>query len=295
MVATKALESAARFDKNIGKFYEYSTMFFKFFGIWIMPPGTRKSTKFLILIANIFTVIFWFLLYHFMLLLNIIFHINDLQLVISVIFVLSTYLSCLAKFLKSRICNKKIKEVTEFMADEDFKPITKCEDVIFLEALKENQKVKKVYTVLTLTSFITMGLGALMKGNRTLPCPAYPILDIQKLGNFVLIFMYEELSQGLHCATNIAFDCLFCSFFIYVSCQFRIFKNRIVNIKGSSYDEVHDQLKACVKLHRKILHLNEMVQECVMTPLVMQIVSSTVVIVAIFFGLSKVKRLTFIF
>lgn len=293
MDSKKELEQKKIFNENIGQFYKYSRTLFRWFGLWALPPETKRSTKILKSMQSICIFCFWFLLYDFMLVLNVIVNINDLQLVMSVFLVSSTYVSCLAKFINVRIANKMFKKVTEEMKNEDFRPKETIvgEEQIFYEALKENQKIKHVYTALTLVSFVTFALSALIKGGRSLPCNAHPILDMQKVENYILIFIYQVVGQGCHCITNIAFDCLFCSFFIYIACQLKMFENKLKNIEGSTDEIVHDKLKMLVNLHCRIFSLTEMVQECVMCQLAMQIISSTVVIMTIFFKLAKVCSL----
>lgn len=281
-------KKSEKYTKDVGKFYIYSRFFFKFFGLWTLPKDSSFLLKFFHLIYFMAIVGTWYLLYDFMLLLNMIVNIDDLQLVLSVFFILSTFLSCLGKFIKVRYSRETYKSVMELLHHEDFHPSNLKEQQFFEEAVSENQRVKKSYTALTLLSVSTLVINAVIKGYPAFPFEAHPILDITKNHNYFIVFMYQVIGVGCQCAINISFDTIFCSFFIFLSCQLRIFEYKLRNLSAKNDFEIHTKLTKLVKLHLRILELSDGVQNCVVLPLTIQMLSSTIVIMTIFFNLSKV-------
>lgn len=276
------------YEEAVGKFYKYSIFIFKAHGLWVNSPNSRYFMRFIKFLLSALSICLWFVLHDILLFLNIIVHIDDLQLVLSVFFILSTYFSCLIKVFNIRIYNKLFEELGELLHDINFRPTNTYEEAVFSESVAENQRVKKSYTILTVMAASSLIIPALLSGYPNLPFAAYPLLDIAVKNNYIIVFLHQVIGVLVQCTINISFDIIYCSFCIFLSCQLKMFENKLRNIRASNDREVKNQLIFCVKLHWKILHLYECVQKCVMVPLTIQMIASTIVIMTIFVNISTV-------
>ncbi|XP_037942044.1 odorant receptor 46a-like [Teleopsis dalmanni] len=215
-------------------------------------------------------------------------NINSLTEIIKVFFIFATNLSALAKFVSVRIFNRSYTSVFESMYNKEFLPLDAEEHRIYMLTVERCRSMRNKYATLSIMALLTLMCFQAIFDPGNLPLSTYNPFDLTIRWHFIVAYIYQFISISLRCLTNIAFDSLAASFFIYIKGQIDILAYRLENIgKNTNFDEVITyQLKDCMRLYGKLLDLAETMESHITKQFSIQIFCSVLVLIANFYAMT---------
>jgi len=106
-----------------------------------------------------------------------------------------------------------------------------------------------------------------------------------------LLYCYQCLALTVSCVTNIGFDSLSSSLFIFIKCQLDLLAVRLDKMGrwNSAGGSVEQQLKQNIRYHMAIVELTATVERLLCKPISMQIFCSVLVLTANFYAIALVS------
>lgn len=279
----------------VSSFYAKQYLLLKCFGLWELPEDASPRIKL------IYRLYFWYFFIVLMVILDLsmvmqlITNIDNVDEIIKVLFLFATAMAVLGKYLYIKVNNQQYEELFRSLYKVEFLPQNRKEMKIFLRAVHLSAKVRNYYGSLSISALSGLFMSQFISKEKELPASMYIPIDLNTDLKYTLMYIYECLGMAVLCFTNVAFDSLASSFFIYLTGQLEILGYRLENIgrsgnRGSMTQEgILKQLKYCIVYYERILQLSHFVEDLVSIPISIQIACSVFVLIANFYAMSLVS------
>ncbi|XP_033246285.1 odorant receptor 46a isoform X2 [Drosophila miranda] len=278
-------------SKRAEIFYKGQTFIFN---IYSMMPQEQRWKRILHEINYWHVMGFWVLLFDLLLVLHVVSNLNNMFEIVRAIFVLATSAGHTTKLISVKMNNVALQQLFDRLDDEDFRPEGPEERAIFAAACETTRKTRDYYAALSFSALAMILIPQFVLDWSHLPLGTYnPFDDNPGSAGYWLLYCYQCLALSTSCLTNISFDSLCCSLFIFVNCQLDILALRLQKIgQGKDHDNgntkmsIDVQLKQCIRFHMAIVDLAETIERRLCTPISMQIFCSVLVLTANFYAIA---------
>lgn len=274
--------------------YNKQYLLLKCFAVWKLSPDTSNTIKTLYKIYFWYFLIFWNLLFHWCMIMQVVTHHDNVEEIIKVLFVFATTIASFGKYLFTKSKNQHFENLFKLMFEEKFLPQNKAERKLFLESVKLGTQVRTIYTYLSLTALSGLMITQVLSSSKDFPVDIYVPFDLESNWKYNLVYFWESVSMGVVCLTNVGFDSLSSSLFIYLKGQLEMLGYRLENIgrnlRNSSDDIILLQLKDCIRYYNRILKMSHNIEYLLSLPISLQIACSVFVLISNFYAMSLVSR-----
>ncbi|EDW32332.1 GL11580 [Drosophila persimilis] len=276
-------------SKRAEIFYKGQTFIFN---IYSLMPQEQRWKRILHEINYWHVMGFWVLLFDLLLVLHVVSNLNNMFEIVRAIFVLATSAGHTTKLISVKMNNVALQQLFDRLDDEDFRPEGPEERAIFAAACETTRKTRDYYAALSFAALAMILIPQFVLDWSHLPLGTYnPFDDNPGSAGYWLLYCYQCLALSTSCLTNIGFDSLCCSLFIFVNCQLEILALRVQKIgqgkeNGNTKMSIDVQLKQCIRFHMAIVDLAETIERRLCTPISMQIFCSVLVLTANFYAIA---------
>ncbi|XP_017037042.2 odorant receptor 46a-like [Drosophila kikkawai] len=277
--------------KQVEIFYRGQKAFLNIFSLW---PQKERWWRIFHQVNYVHVMGFWVLLFDFILVLHVVGNLRDMNEVVKAIFVLATSAGHTTKLISVKVNNVALEELFKRLDDEDFQPRDPKEEMIFKAACETTRKQRNYYGSLSFNALTMLLVMQLLLDWTELPLSTFnPFSDHPGSAGYWCLYCYQCLALSICCVTNIAFDSLCSSLFIFIKGQLDILAVRLNNIGndlGRGEKTVEKQLKQCIRYHSTIVELTETVELLLCKPISVQIFCSVLVLTANFYAIALLSE-----
>ncbi|SPP74074.1 blast:Odorant receptor 46a%2C isoform B [Drosophila guanche] len=273
-------------NKRAEIFYKGQTFIFN---IYSLMPQEQRWKRILNEINYLHVMGFWVLLFDLLLVVHVVANLNNMFEIVRAIFVLATSAGHTTKLISIKMNNVALQQLFERLDDEDFRAVGAEELAIFAAACETTRKARDYYAALSLLALAMILISQFVLDWSQLPVGTYnPFVDGPGSAGYWLLYCYQCLALSTSCLTNIAFDSLCCSLFIFVKCQLNILALRLQHL-GKANTSIDVQLRQCIRYHMAIVDLAENIERLFCQPISMQIFCSVLVLTANFYAIAMLS------
>uniref|UniRef100_A0A6P4E0H1 Odorant receptor n=1 Tax=Drosophila rhopaloa TaxID=1041015 RepID=A0A6P4E0H1_DRORH len=273
-------------SKGAEIFYKGQKVILNIFSLW---PRDERWWRIIHLVNYVHVICFWVLLFDLLLVMHVVANLSNMSEVVRAIFVLATSAGHTAKLLSIKANNLALEELFQRLDDEEFRPRGAEEELIFAGACQRSRKLRDFYGTLSLAALSMILIPQFVLDWSHLPLGTYnPFGENPGSPGYWFLYCYQCLALSASCITNIGFDSLCSSLFIFIKCQLDILAARLdkmgrLNSAGGS---VEQQLKQNIRYHMSIVELTKTVELLFCKPISVQIFCSVLVLTANFYAIA---------
>jgi len=235
---------------------------------------------------------FWVLLFDLLLVMHVVGNLSSMSEVVRAIFVLATSAGHTTKLLSIKANNVELEELFKRLDEDDFRPRGVEEELILAAACERSRKLRDFYGALSVAALSMILIPQFVVDWSQLPLGTYnPFADHPGSPGYWLLYCYQCLALTVSCVTNIGFDSLSSSLFIFIKCQLDLLAVRLDKMGrwNSAGGSVEQQLKQNIRYHMAIVELTATVERLLCKPISMQIFCSVLVLTANFYAIALVS------
>ncbi|KRJ98583.1 uncharacterized protein Dyak_GE19343, isoform C [Drosophila yakuba] len=277
-------------SKGVEIFYKGQKVFLNIFSLW---SQNEPCWRIIHQVNYVHVIVFWVLLFDLLLVLHVVANLSYMSEVVKAIFILATSAGHTTKLLSIKANNVQMEELFKTLDDEEFRPRGAKEESIFASACEKSRKLRNFYGTLSLAA-----LGMILIPQFAVDWSHLPLKTYNPLGEnpgspaFWLLYCYQCLALSASCITNICFDSLCSSLFIFIKCQLDILALRLDKIgrPSSSGGTVEQKLKENIRYHMAIVQLTRTVERLLCMPISVQIFCSVLVLTANFYAIAVLSE-----
>ncbi|XP_020800919.1 odorant receptor 46a-like [Drosophila serrata] len=278
-------------EKQVEIFYRGQKAFLNIFSLW---PQKERWRRIFHQLNYVHVMGFWVLLFDLILIIHVVGNLSHMSEVVRAIFVLATSAGHTTKLISVKVKNVALEKLFKRLDDEDFRPQSLEEEKTFKAACETSRKQRNYYASLSFCA-LAMILGTqLLLDWSQLPLSTFnPFSDHPGSPGYWCLYCYQSLALSISCVTNIAFDSLCSSLFIFIKCQLDILALRLNKMgcgPGTGRGVVERQLKECIRYHTNIVELTETVELLLCKPISVQIFCSVLVLTANFYAIALLSE-----
>ncbi|XP_017066489.1 odorant receptor 46a isoform X2 [Drosophila eugracilis] len=273
-------------SKGAEIFYQGQKAILNLFSLW---PQTERRWRIIHQVNYVHVMGFWVLFFDLLLVIHVVANLSYMSEVVRAIFVLATSAGHTTKLLSVKANNVELEKLFKRLDDEDFQPRGVEEELIFTEACERSKKLRDFYGALSLAALSMILIPQFVLDWSQLPLGTYnPFEDTSGSPGYWFLYCYQCLALSVSCFTNIGFDSLCSSLFIFIECQLDILVVRLDKMGRLNNDDssVEHQLKENIRYHMTIVELTKTVERLLCNPISVQIFCSVLVLTANFYAIA---------
>ncbi|XP_017128776.1 odorant receptor 46a-like [Drosophila elegans] len=273
--------------KSAEIFYQGQKSLLNIFSLWPQDEHWRRICH---QVNYVHVICFWVLLFDLLLVMHVVANLTDMSEVVRAIFVLATSVGHTTKLLSIKANNVALEELFQRLDDDDFRPKGADEEVIFAGASDSSRKLRDFYGTLSLAALSMVLIPQFVLDWSHLPLGTYnPFGENPGSPGYWFLYCYQCLALSVSCITNIGFDSLCSSLFIFIKCQLDILVVRLDKMgqpHSSGLFSVEQQLKQNIRYHMTIVELTQIIERLLCKPISVQIFCSVLVLTANFYAIA---------
>nr|XP_036668946.1 uncharacterized protein LOC108008191 [Drosophila suzukii] len=267
-------------------FYKGQKALLNVFSLW---PQNERHWRIFHQVNHVHVMGFWVLLFDLLLVMHVVGNLSSMSEVVRAIFVLATSAGHTTKLLSIKANNVELEELFKRLDEDDFRPRGVEEELILAAACERSRKLRDFYGALSVAALSMILIPQFVVDWSQLPLGTYnPFADHPGSPGYWLLYCYQCLALTVSCVTNIGFDSLSSSLFIFIKCQLDLLAVRLDKMGrwNSAGGSVEQQLKQNIRYHMAIVELTATVERLLCKPISMQIFCSVLVLTANFYAIA---------
>lgn len=279
--------------ENAEIFYKRQKAFLNIFSLWPSESGYRRTLHQVNFIQGIG---FWVLLFDLLVILYILGNLNRMSEVVKAFFVLATSLGVTIKLISIKWYNVELDRLFARLDDEEFRP-QGPKDAFFAAACESSRWQRDGYMYISLAALGVILIPQLIFEWSHLPLPLYsPFGEDPRTAGYWIMYTYQFIGETISCLTNIGFDPLCSSLFIFIKCQLDFVAERFKKLDRESEDDglIGEELRKCIRQHMAVVDLTAEVEKLLTKTISLQVFCTVLVLTANFYGIAVVSPLRII-
>nr|SAL89174.1 olfactory receptor [Drosophila suzukii] len=267
-------------------FYKGQKALLNVFSLW---PQNERHWRIFHQVNHVHVMGFWVLLFDLLLVMHVVGNLSSMSEVVRAIFVLATSAGHTTKLLSIKANNVELEELFKRLDEDDFRPRGVEEELILAAACERSRKLRDFYGTLSVAALSMILIPQFVVDWSQLPLGTYnPFADHPGSPGYWLLYCYQCLALTVSCVTNIGFDSLSSSLFIFIKRQLDLLAVRLDKMGrwNSAGGSVEQQLKQNIRYHMAIVELTATVERLLCKPISMQIFCSVLVLTANFYAIA---------